>query len=216
MDDGLPVDGAGRVLTLAPVTRAPHLFPAEAVPHVAWMPRNRTLAPQVQAAAWLAHACAFDPACIAFERDVHGRPHLQRPLQAWDCNWSHSGEGLLVAAGEHLRIGVDLEWQRPRPRALQLAERFFAPSEFDWVRTTPDEARQSRFLRLWCAKEAVLKAHGRGLAFGLHRLQFVEHEGALVLHSCDPELGEPAAWHLRELVPAPGYLGALAWCARDL
>lgn len=204
-----------RVLTLASVTQIPDLLPARSVPHVAWMPRDRAVAPQAQAAAWLAREATFDAAAIAFERDAHGRPNLQPPLQAWDCNWSHSGDGLLVAAGLHLRVGVDLEWLRPRPRALQLAERFFAPPEFDWVRAAPDDAGEPRFLRLWCAKEAVLKAHGRGLAFGLDRLQFVEREGALMLHACDAELGEPAAWQLRELAPAPGYVGALAWCARD-
>ena len=79
--------------------------------------------------------------------------------------------------------------------------------------------RDHAFLRLWCAKEAVLKAHGHGVSFGLHRLRFGEEghgyqHGNLRLVECDPELGEPAQWQLRELQPAPGYLGALAWRPR--
>jgi 4'-phosphopantetheinyl transferase len=64
---------------------------------------------------------------------------------------------------------------------------------------------------LWCAKEAVLKAHGRGLAFGLHRLAFAERDGALALVRADSALGDAADWQLREFVPHPGYRAALAW-----
>ena len=72
-------------------------------------------------------------------------------------------------------------------------------------------ARERAFLRLWCAKEAVLKAHGHGLAFGLHRLEFATTGGRLHLHACDRALGRPEHWSLEEIEPAPGYLGALAW-----
>src|SRR3546814_6516543 len=65
------------------------------------------------------------------------------------------------------RSGADLELLRPRPRALALAERFFVRSETGALLALPAEAREAAFVRLWCAKEAVLKAHGRGLAFGL-------------------------------------------------
>src|SRR3546814_19079607 len=65
-----------------------------------------------------------------------------------------------------------LELLRPRPRALALAERFFVRSETGALLALPAEAREAAFVRLWCAKEAVLKAHGRGLAFGLDRLEF--------------------------------------------
>lgn len=186
-----------------------------AAPRIAWLPRDRTRTAQAQAGAWLAETLSCPPAQVAFGRDAHGRPHLQPPLQTLDCNWSHSGEGLLVAVGDGLRVGIDLEWVRPRPRALALAERFFAPQELQWLRAQPDAERERQFLRLWCAKEAVLKAHGQGLSFGLHRLVFADADGTLELHACEDALGPAGAWHVRELAPAPGYLGALAWRARD-
>lgn len=161
---------------------------------------------------WLAQAFGGEAGDYAFERDAHGRPRL--PDQALDCNWSHSGAHLLVAAGGGLRVGADLETLRPRANALALAQRYFAPSETRWLERRDDADRaalERDFLRLWCAKEAVLKAHGRGLAFGLHRLAFADHEGALSLHACDPALGAPREWRLHEFAPAPGTLAALAW-----
>ena len=168
--------------------------------------RGQSAMPRVQA--WLARSFGGEPGDYRFERDAHGRPLLQR--EGLDCNWSHSGERLLVACGAGLRIGADLESARPRGNALALAQRFFAPEESAWLRQHADPGHA--FLRLWCAKEAVLKAHGRGLAFGLHRLAFAQQgAGTLALERCDPELGEPRDWTVREFAPAPGTLAALAW-----
>lgn len=164
------------------------------------------------AQAWLADEFGGDAGDYAFERDAHGRPQLQHA--ALDCNWSHSGTHLLVAAGNGLRVGADLESIRPRTNALAVARRFFAQDEIAWLESRAGDGQtglESDFLRLWCAKEAVLKAHGRGLAFGLHRLAFAENDGALSLQHCDAELGDPRDWSVREFVPAPGALAAIAW-----
>ena len=161
---------------------------------------------------WLAGRLGCQPGAIVLERTGHGRPTLQFPA-GHDCNWSHSGGLLAIALGQGLRVGIDIERERPRPNALQLARRFFTRREADWLAGRDDPVRTRDFLRLWCAKEAVLKAHGRGLAFGLDRLEFDEDAGRLRLAGCDPALGPPDSWQLRELQPAPGYHGALAWRA---
>src|SRR3546814_15779997 len=109
------------------------------------------------------------------------------------------------------RSGADLELLRPRPRALALAERFFVRSETGALLALPAEAREAAFVRLWCAKEAVLKAHGRGLAFGLDRLEFALCGDDWALVACDPALGRPSDWTLHAFTPMPGYLARLAW-----
>lgn len=167
------------------------------------------------AQAWLAREFGGDAGDYAFERDAHGRPQLQHATL--DCNWSHSGGHLLVAAGDGLRVGVDIESIRPRTNALAVARRFFAGEEIAWLESQAEIEQavlERNFLRLWCAKEAVLKAHGRGLAFGLHRLAFAENDGALSLQRCEAELGDARDWTLREFAPAPGMLAALAWRKR--
>src|SRR3546814_13489669 len=71
-----------------------------------------------------------------------------------------------------------------------LAERFFVRSETGALLALPAEAREAAFVRLWCAKEAVLKAHGRGLAFGLDRLEFALCGDDWALVACDPARSE--------------------------
>jgi 4'-phosphopantetheinyl transferase len=163
---------------------------------------------------WLGEQLACPPDAIPLIRDVLGRPRLAASMADFDVNWSHSGDGLLIALGERVAIGADLEQMRPRPRALDLARRFLAASEVDWLEGLPEPTRQPAFIRLWCAKEAVLKAHGRGLAFGLDKLAFAEDNGMLHLDACDRALGLPTDWLLYECEPHPGYRAALAWRTR--
>jgi 4'-phosphopantetheinyl transferase len=164
------------------------------------------------AKAWLATALGVAPDALNLGREPRGRPRLGPPQDGFDCSWSHSGDGLLIALGEGVQLGVDCERVRPRPRALDLARRFFTAPEHDWLASFAAGAvRDLAFLRLWCAKEAVLKAHGHGLAFGLEKLRFAEAGATLVLVECDAGLGAAHDWSLHEFTPAPDYVAALAW-----
>ena len=184
------------------------------LPYLPYLPGQRG-EPQVRdtLARWLG-----EPGPPPLARDPSGRPRLLAPHQDHDTGWSHSGEQLLLALGRGVTLGVDLERLRPRPRALELADRFFAPGEAGRLHALAPERRELAFLRLWCAKEAVLKAHGQGLSFGLHRLEFIpdgdDEHAPLRLLASDPELGAASDWQLHEWIPAPGYLAALAWHPR--
>ena len=179
-----------------------------------WRPHRRGDAAEPCVRAWLAEQLAIAPDALPLRRDRFGRPWLEPPYAHHDVSWSHSDEGLLIALGENVALGIDLEQLKPRPRALDLARRYFATAEAAWLATLSDPLCETTFLRLWCAKEAVLKAHGRGLAFGLDKLSFGEREGHLGLLACDPALGLASDWRLHEFVPQPGYCAAMAWRVR--
>ena len=192
---------------------SPSPDPALATPRWHWLPWQPGRPAEQAVREWLAPQLDLEPGLIGLSRDVHGRPRLAAE-HGLDVGWSHSGDGLLLAAGRGIQVGIDLERERERPRAraMELARRFFAPGEAQWLESQADEAaRAAAFVRLWCAKEAVLKSHGRGIAFGLHRLAFAERNGVLVLEHADPALGEASQWHLEEFVPEQGYRAALAW-----
>lgn len=179
-----------------------------------WHPHRHGVAAEPVARAWLATQLRCVPEQLSLLRNEYGRPRLTAAYAHCDASWSHSGDGLVLAFGRDVDLGIDLERLRPRPRALALARRYFAAAELAWLQAQPAATRDEAFLRLWCAKEAVLKAHGRGLAFGLDKLAFAERNDALTLIDCDAALGMPAAWQLHEFVPHPGYRAALAWRRR--
>ncbi|HST44652.1 MAG TPA: 4'-phosphopantetheinyl transferase superfamily protein [Luteimonas sp.] len=171
--------------------------------------------------AWLATLQDAPAGDVPIHRDARGRPMLALPVAGaagdrrgvrHDLNWSHSGDGLIVALAHEARVGVDLELLRPRPRAASLARRFFTAHEADSLAAWPVATREAAFVRLWCAKEALLKASGHGLSFGLHRLGFTAAaDGGWTLVECDPALGAVPDWHLHAFAPAPGYLATVAW-----
>jgi 4'-phosphopantetheinyl transferase len=128
-----------------------------------------------------------------------------------DVGWSHSGGRLLLAHVASGHVGVDLERLARRVDALRIARRQFASAEIALLQDLDEAARAIAFLHLWCAKEAVLKAHGHGIAFGLARAAFDVTEDTLRMTHCDPALGDVADWRLHAFSPEPGYLAVLAF-----
>ena len=124
-------------------------------------------------------------------------------------NWSHSGDQALIAIARGIAPGIDIERLRPRPRSLEIAQRYFSADEAAALAALPLADRDVGFLELWTAKEAVLKALGRGLAFGLDRLSIATVADQLVLQRLAED--DPHAWQLHRLPVGPGLLAALAW-----
>lgn len=112
---------------------------------------------------------------LHFGQGEHGKPRLQD--DAWHFNLSHSGPWLVLALSAQGPLGVDLELGMRRRSPLPLARRFYAKSEYSWLIQLPDTQQESAFYRLWSRKEAVLKAHGGGIAAGLEKICFLPEEG---------------------------------------
>ena len=141
---------------------------------------------------------------VRIERGEHGKPRVVDARL--EFNLSHAADALLLGVSHTMPLGVDLESARRHVRSTaELARRFFHPAETAALERLAEPARQAAFLRLWCAKEAVLKAHGRGIGFGLDRVEFETDSAGKVA----PAAGNP--WQVLTLDPAPAYLGALAW-----
>jgi 4'-phosphopantetheinyl transferase len=149
-----------------------------------------------------------DAAAVHLVIGEHGRPALA-DASALEFNWSHSGHLALVAVARGIVPGVDIERRRPRPRAAALAQRYFTPTEAAALSRLAPAEREVAFLRLWTAKEAVLKALGRGLAFGLHRLDIAYENDAPRLRMLEGD--DPAHWQLHALPVGAESLGTLAW-----
>jgi len=194
-----------------PFTPSPDATIASA-PRWTWRDHRHGTPAEPLVRAWLAEELGLPGDAVPLARDARGRPRLAGALAAFDVSWSHSGEGLLIALGKGVDVGVDLERAQPRPRALELAARFFHPDEHAWLRALPEPDRNEGFLRLWCAKEAVLKAHGRGIAFGLDKFGLGDIDGGLRMTQGHDALGGP--WSVHEWGPRPGYRAALAWRRR--
>ncbi|WP_434628787.1 4'-phosphopantetheinyl transferase family protein [Chromobacterium sp. CV08] len=152
----------------------------------------------------LAAALDADPAALEFASEGGGKPWLPAHPEL-GFNLSHSGDAALVALARGLRLGVDLEQRRRDGRELEwrgIAESYFSARE-RLALAGGDATR--RFLRMWTAKEAVLKAIGSGLS-GLADVEIALDEAdrpRLLSAHC----GE---WRLQALETEDGHAAALA------
>ncbi len=96
---------------------------------------------------------------VSVRRGAHGGPVADPPVAV---SLSHGGGWIAVAAYVHGRVGVDVE--AGRDVAPALARRCCSTAELAWLERAADaQTLDERFLRLWTAKEAYLKAIGTGL-----------------------------------------------------
>lgn len=164
------------------------------------------------------------PGELRFRYSEHGKPSL---VPAFDggglrFNLSHSDGLALYAVARGREVGVDLERVRPVLEAEQIAERFFSARENAALRALPAHLKSRAFFACWTRKEAFVKAVGGGISLPLDR------ENANAFFDVFPVPGEPtmlsgtgersresSGWAVRPLLPAPGYVAALAAEGRD-
>ena len=146
------------------------------------------------------------------ERGAQGKPYAP-DLPDLHFNLSHAGADVLLAFARGVPVGVDLERIDRRVAIDAIAQRHFASAEASGLAALAPARRRGAFLDLWTRKEAVLKALGEGLSYGLQRVEFgIDADGDIgALRG--PLAGSEAAggWQVLPLAPAPGLVGALAW-----
>lgn len=123
-------------------------------------------------------------------------------------NLAHADGLALYAVTRDRELGIDIERIRPIPETARIAEQFFSAQEREALAALPEEQRQEAFFRCWTRKEAYLKAVGEGLARPLDQIQvsLAPGEPARILGDSQ----EAERWCLREVIPADGYIAALA------
>lgn len=159
------------------------------------------------------------PGGLRFCYGDYGKPFLDPTFdrEGLRFNLSHSGGLALYAVARGREVGIDLERVRPVAEAEQIAERFFSARENAALRTCPANLKHEMFFSYWTRREAFVKALGRGVSLPL------DQENANPFFDVSPVPGEPtmlsgtgersresSRWAVRPLLPAPGYVAALA------
>jgi 4'-phosphopantetheinyl transferase len=174
--------------------------------------RKQFVAARSALRAILSHYTRRLPGEIAFRRGPVGKPSLADtgPTPLF-FNLSHSGELALVAVTALGEIGVDVERVREMASADQLAARFFHPNEVAALRALPAEQRAVGFFNAWTRKEAFLKATGKGISYGIERVEVTLTPGEPPrVIALDGDRRAAAGWSLATFEAARGYLGSLA------
>lgn len=114
-----------------------------------------------------------DPAALQFVTTAHGKPELAgNDAGLLHFNLSHTDAMLVLATSRTHAVGIDVEAVTRNLELLPLAQRYFAPQEYNVLRLLDADAQRERFFVLWTLKEAWLKACGLGLRVPLDSFHF--------------------------------------------
>lgn len=115
------------------------------------------------------------PAKWRFDFNTWGKPRIANPNleQAVHFNLSHTRGAALIGVSYDAEIGVDVEQTERDASCVELADRYFSPTEVRALRELPSLSQQrERFFELWTLKESYIKARGMGLAIPLDQFSF--------------------------------------------
>lgn len=146
---------------------------------------------------------------LSFDYGPYGKPFL--PSAAGCCfNVAHSGDYALLAVSWGVQVGVDIERQRETDDLNSLARMVLSPDEAGAWTALPMVERVPAFFTIWTAKEALVKATGRGLGLGLSSLDVGGLPAAVPQAGHRVKVGESGWCRLTQLDVPSGYAAALA------
>jgi 4'-phosphopantetheinyl transferase len=165
--------------------------------------RRRSIVARAAARRFLGRALGSDPATLVIDEEEFGKPVLRG--REVEFNASHSGDLVALAVARETAVGVDVERRRKMTDTLALARRYFSAEEVDIVEHAADAG--DAFFAIWTAKEAIVKASGKGIGTGDLR--------GFTVPFRDPQLRPVVeGWSVAALDPnREGYFAAVA--ARD-
>lgn len=175
--------------------------------------RERYVAGRVSLRLILAQRTGTRAGEVVIQESERGKPRLALAGSAPRVffNVSHSGDYAVIAVSETAEVGIDIEQIRVDCPIDQLARRYYAAREYEWLRNLPEDRRLQGFYRLWTIKEAVLKCAGLGLSVPTQsiRVRLTNDQAPTV--TC-PDAGHKALeeFQIREISLVEHYASALA------
>ena len=151
------------------------------------------------------------PADWTFVVNTYGRPEIapRHPLAGMlSFNIAHTTGLVVLGVACGRALGVDTENVR-REAPLEIAARFFAPTEVAALHALPEPEQSRRFFEYWTLKEAYLKARSMGLSLPLHEfaVRFIGDRGVAL--SVDGEAADAESPLLWQFSVTDGYLVAV-------
>jgi 4'-phosphopantetheinyl transferase len=175
--------------------------------------RHRFLVTRALVRTVLSRYSDIAPADWTFVVNAYGRPEIAPPhprAGTLSFNVSHTPGLVVLGVGFGRALGVDTENVRARQAPLEVADRFFAPTEVAALRALPEARQPRRFVEYWTLKEAYLKARSMGLSLPLHEfaVRFIGDRGVAL--SVDGEGADAVSpWQLWQFSIAGDYLVAV-------
>ena len=127
--------------------------------------KNNALLTKILTRKILAKYLGIEAKAIPIIRAEFEKPHLAPPYQNFEFNLSHTKSYFALAITKDTPIGIDIESINKKTDIMGISKRFFHPEEHEQILKAKNQ--EDCFLRIWTQKEALVKAIGSGISFGL-------------------------------------------------
>jgi 4'-phosphopantetheinyl transferase len=156
---------------------------------------------------------SIGPRDWVFSTNAYGCPEIAN-VQGREAflsfNISHTDSLIVLGVTRRRALGVDVENVRAREVSIDIADRYFAPTEVAALNNVPPQQQQYRFFEYWTFKESYIKARRMGLSLPLDKFSFHYPNDRALEIAIDPELADdPARWQFWQFQPRPEYLVAV-------
>lgn len=161
----------------------------------------------------LSRYAPVEPRAWRFAKNAYGKPRIASPqnIPPLQFNLSNTAGLIVCLVALEREVGVDGEDMERPGETVEIADRFFSPTEVATLRALPAAAQRHRFFEYWTLKEAYIKARGMGLSLPLEQFSFHLAEGQPVCISFDPRLeDDPLSWQFAQFRPTPRHMIAAA------
>jgi len=155
------------------------------------------------------------PDKIIFSYSDKGKPFIRHSNLKF--NLAHSEGKAVFAFAEKAEVGIDIEYMRELPDALQIAKRFFSEEEVNEILKVRDDEIRSAFFNCWTRKEAFIKAVDEGLSYPLKDFTVT------LIPGVNPEIkwikdkvDEVKEWKLVNIQTDENYISSLAVKAAEV
>lgn len=148
-----------------------------------------------------------------FKKNGYGKPFISNsrltiPLR---FNLSHTDELIVMAVTLDQEVGVDVEYLPRLGHMLEIADRFFSPTEVKQLRSLPEDQQRLRFFDLWTLKEAYVKACGMGLSIPLDHFSYAfSPQGEISIAFAPERNDQPELWQFWQISPTPEHKISMA------
>lgn len=150
---------------------------------------------------------------ISIAYSPSGKPRLDSQHRESDIMFSiaHSGDLTLIAITTNSEIGIDIERIRTMEMSGIIASQFFSKDERLELQNSPPRERLEGFFNCWTRKEAYLKAIGGNKIIEPNSIDVsIAAEAPARILKIAGDGFEASQWSIRSLLPAPGYVAAVA------
>ena len=151
----------------------------------------------------------MNPKELVFNDNPFGKPFLCNPADSAICfNLAHSGSLLLFAIGKEKHVGIDVEIIDEKIDFKRITSLVFSSDEQLSLSLSLDPICD--FYALWTAKEAILKAAGRGFSYPSNKFSVFISNGITFPSIIPAELTGGCSCSLFSFSPVKGYSAAVA------